>query len=126
MTNDFTDRVLKYFTDHPKQTRSPQSYCKHGGFAIYNSSMLIIAGFAGIIHGIFPFFFPFYTSGIVVRSFQKLLKSGRHDNEILIHFKDLINKDGKTHSIIVKPDHQSPNNVDDIQKLQFTLKIETV
>ena len=40
-TNDLTDRVLKQFTDHPNQTRSPQSYCKHGAFAIYNSGILI-------------------------------------------------------------------------------------
>jgi len=119
--DDFTNRFLKHFTDHPNQTRSPQSYCKHGAFAIYNSGRLIIAGFAGIIHGIFPFLFPFYTSNVVVQSFQKMLQSGRHDNDILSNFKT-----EKKQYIIIRPDHKSPNNLDDIRKLQLTLRIETV
>ena len=121
MIDDYTDRVLRIFTDHPNQTRSPQSYCKHGIFAIYNSSILIISGCIGIIHGLIPRFFPFYTSSVVVQSFQKLVRSGRHDNEILIYFKD----EG-TRNIIIRPDHKSPNFSDDIKNMQLTLKIETV
>ena len=39
---DFTDRILNSFTEHPQQTKNPQSYCKHGVLAIYNSLNLIV------------------------------------------------------------------------------------
>ena len=115
--SDFTDRFLSIFTEHPQQTRSPQSYLKHGTFAIYNSLILIIAGSAGIIHGIIPKLFPFYTSTTVIHSFQKILTSGRHDNEILNLFKH----DNK--SFIIYPDSKSPN-YNNVQNLQLTITIK--
>ena len=77
--DDYTERILKHFTKHPNSTSNPQSYCKHGIFAICNSFNLILAGSIGIIHGIFPFIFPFYTSSIIIESFKIILES---NNEI--------------------------------------------
>jgi len=37
---------------------------------------------AGVIHGIFPCFFPFATSSWVIRSFIKVVESKRHHNEL--------------------------------------------
>lgn len=70
------------FTDHPSQTENPQTYWQHGIFAIANSVKLIWAGIAGIIHGIFPWMFPFYTSTMVIKSFKKLVESKRHKEEL--------------------------------------------
>jgi hypothetical protein len=73
--------LTKYFTRHPGETDVPQTYIEHGKFAIYNSSRLLMASFAGIVHGIFPEFFKFYTSSAIIISCKKLVDSGRHVNE---------------------------------------------
>lgn len=70
------------FTDHPGQTENPQTYWQHGKFAIANSCKLIWAGIAGVIHGVFPWWFPFYTSTMVIKSFKKLVESKRHKDEL--------------------------------------------
>lgn len=70
------------FTKHPSETKNPQGYWKHGTFAFVNSLILIFAGLIGIIHSIFPFLFPFFTSTIVIRSFYKLVRSKRHIDEL--------------------------------------------
>ena len=80
------------FTKHPSETKNPQSYWKHGTFAFVNSLILIWAGIIGIIHSIFPFLFPFFTSTIVIRSFNKLVYSKLHIGEINRELpKDFIN-----------------------------------
>jgi len=73
--------LIKYFTRHPGETDVPQTYLEHGKFAIYNSSRLLMASFAGIAHGIFPEFFKFYTSSAIIISCKKLIDSGHHVNE---------------------------------------------
>lgn len=70
------------FTDHPKQTDNPQSYFKHGIFAFKNSFILFWGGLIGMIHAIFPCWFPFTTSTIVIKSFKKLVDSNRHTEEL--------------------------------------------
>lgn len=81
------------FTDHPNDTENPQTYLEHGKFAFINSLVLIIAGIAGVIHAIFPFLFPFKTSTIIIKSFKKLVDSGRHKKELNKEIpKDYIDK----------------------------------
>ena len=110
------------FTDHPQQTRSPQTYVKHGMFAIINSFRLIVAGFAGVIHGFIPSVFPFYTSGVVIQSFQKLLKSGRHDNEVLSLFRENL---ANEQVLVIKSDNKAPNCLS-VKNLQLTIKLEEI
>ena len=121
MTN-MTNIIYNLFNDHPQQTRTPQSYVRHGLFAISNSFRLIISGFAGIVHGFIPNLFPFYTSGIVIQSFQKLLKSGRHDNEILSLFRQELKND---RVIIIKSDNRAPNCIS-VKNIQLTIKLEEI
>ena len=73
------------FTDHPNNTENPQTYFEHGRFAFANSLILVFAGLIGMIHAIFPFLFPFATSTIVIKSFKKLVASGRHKAELEKH-----------------------------------------
>jgi len=70
------------FTEHPQATKNPQTYLEHGRFAFVNSLILVFAGLIGMIHAIFPFLFPFVTSTIVIKSFKKLVDSGRHKAEL--------------------------------------------
>ena len=114
--------LFNLFNDHPLETRSPQSYVRHGIFAINNSFRLIISGFAGIIHGFIPNLFPFYTSSIVIQSFQKLLKSGRHDNEVLSLFKEELAND---RVLVIKPDNKAPKCLS-VKNLQLTIKLEEI
>jgi hypothetical protein len=118
---DYNDRVINIFTKHPRQTQNPQSYCKHGIFAICNSLNLIIGGLAGIIHGICPKLFPFYTSMIVIQSFKKVIKSGRHNNEILYY----LNEDMKDKKIIIKSDPKAPDN-ERVKNIQITISINEI
>ena len=37
---------------------------------------------AGIIHGVFPYVFPFTTSSWIIKSFIKLVQSERHKKEL--------------------------------------------
>lgn len=73
---------MSIWTDHPADTENPQTYWQHGKFAIKNSLKLIWAGIAGVIHGIFPFWFKFYTSTMVIKSFKGLVESKRHKEEL--------------------------------------------
>ena len=114
------DRISNIFTEHPRQTQNPQSYCKHGIFAIYNSFWLLTGGFAGIIHGIYPRLFPFYTSRLVIQSFKKVLESGRHNNEILYYLKDELNE-----KIIIKSDPKAPDN-ERVKNIQITINVNEI
>jgi hypothetical protein len=80
------NKLLGKFTDHPAETANPQTYLQHAKFASGNSFKLIWAGIAGVIHAIYPPLFPFYTSTRVIRSFKKLVESGRHNDELLREF----------------------------------------
>lgn len=62
---------------------NPQNYFTHAGNAVYWSVRLMIAAIIGLIHGVFPFLFPFYTSSEVIRAFRDIVKSKQHKNEIL-------------------------------------------
>ncbi len=75
-------KILSIFTKHPNDTENPQSYWKHAVFGMTNSIKLILAGIVGIIHAIFPFWFPFYTSSRVIKSYKKLIDSRRHKSEL--------------------------------------------
>lgn len=76
----------KLFNQHPNGTFNKLTYMEHAIFSIYNSFNLIISGIIGIIHGIFPFLFPFYTSSVVIKSFINIITSQRHNNELLYYF----------------------------------------
>jgi hypothetical protein len=70
------------FIDHPRDTANPQTYWQHGAFAFKNSVVVTLGGIVGIIHAIFPWWFKFTTSTIVINSFKKLIDSGRHKAEL--------------------------------------------
>ena len=125
--DDYTDRMKKHFTEHPNSTSNPQSYCKHGIFAIYNSFTLIIAGSVGIIHGIFPFLFPFYTSSIVIQSFKKILESNRHNNEVLQILGGGISIDKLNYekNFTIKHDTKAPK-YKRVKNIQITIKVEEI
>ena len=75
--------LIKISKDHLNNSgASPQTYSEHAIFAIANSSILIVAGIKGVIHGVLPFLFPFSTSSTVIKSFKKLIDSGRHRQEL--------------------------------------------
>ena len=112
--------ILKFFNNHPNQTKNPQTYSKHAAFAIYNSFYLIVAGFIGIIHWFFPFLFPFYTSSIVIKSFKKLVESDRHNNEVLNYMRFGI-KNKKIYEL--KPDSKAPQ-FDTVKDIQIIFKID--
>ena len=72
-----------FLTDHLRNNgESSQTYWEHGRFAFKNSLVLVWGGLLGIIHAVFPWWFPFATSSIVITSFKKLIDSGRHRNEL--------------------------------------------
>ena len=74
---------IKVSRDHLKNSgASPQTYSEHAIFALANSSFLLIASLKGIIHGVFPFLFPFSTSRSVIKAMRKLIDSGRHKDEL--------------------------------------------
>ena len=75
-------KLTELFTKHPGETTNPQTYWQHGKFAAMNSLKLIWAGIAGVIHAIFPWWFPFYTSTAVIKSFKKIVVSKRHIGEL--------------------------------------------
>ncbi len=81
----------KLFNEHPNSTLNKLTYFQHARFSIYNSFILIISGIIGVIHGVFPFLFPFYTSTTVINSFINIVKSRRHNNEILYNFNKYLN-----------------------------------
>ena len=70
------------FTKHPSETENPQTYWQHGKSAFINSWILIWGGVLGVIHAIFPFLFKFATSTIVIKSFNKLVATRRHKDEL--------------------------------------------
>lgn len=75
--------LIKISKDHLNNSgASPQTYSEHAIFAIANSSILLLAAIKGIIHGVLPFLFPFSTSSTVIKSFKKLIDSGRHRQEL--------------------------------------------
>lgn len=75
--------LIKISKDHLNNSgASPQTYSEHAIFAIANSAILIVAGIKGVIHGVLPFLFPFSTSSTVIKSFKKLIDSGRHRQEL--------------------------------------------
>ena len=53
-----------FMTDHLLHERPerPQSYFQHGRFAMKHSLTLLVAGAAGVVHAIFPWWFKFYTA----------------------------------------------------------------
>ncbi len=71
---------MSFLTDHLRETDTPQTYFGHGKFALTRSLRLIVAGVVGIIHAIFPWWFTFYTSEQIVKTFVEVAKSGRHDD----------------------------------------------
>ncbi len=68
---------------HLKDSPNPQGYWEHGWFAIWHSLQMIFYALLGIVHGICPVLFPFATSSALIRFYDKLVKSRRHDDEIL-------------------------------------------
>ncbi len=71
---------MSFLTDHLRDTDVPQTYFQHGRFAFTRSVRLIVAGLAGVIHAIFPWWFTFYTSEKIVMTYVEVKASGRHDD----------------------------------------------
>ncbi len=72
--------MLAFLTDHIHRERpeQPQTFVQHGAFAMKHSLWLIVAGLAGVVHAVFPWWFKFYTAEQVVRIYCRVAKSGRH------------------------------------------------
>lgn len=70
------------FTDHIKDTENPQTYWQHFEVAFFNSCKLLWTSLQGIIHAIFPWWFPFTTSTQIIKSFKILLDTRRHKEEL--------------------------------------------
>ncbi len=70
------------WTKHPYQTENPQGYWEHGLFAGKNSLTIMWYGVLGLVHAVFPFWFPFATSSCIIRMFRKLVDSKRHIPEL--------------------------------------------
>lgn len=70
------------FTAHPGDTENPQGYWEHGKFALAASFKLQLGVIAGVIHAVFPWWFKFTTSTIVIKSFKSLVDSKRHKAEL--------------------------------------------
>ena len=70
-----------FMTDHLLHERpeKPQNYWQHGRFAMKHSLTLLVAGAAGVIHAIFPWWFKFYTAEKVVQVYTQIDRSGRHE-----------------------------------------------
>lgn len=70
-----------FMTDHLLHERPerPQSYFQHGRFAMKHSLTLLVAGAAGVVHAIFPWWFKFYTAEKVVQVYTQIDRSGRHE-----------------------------------------------
>jgi len=79
---------MSFLTDHIRDTENPQTYWVHGKFAFKNSAILVYGGLIGMIHAIFPWWFKFQTSEIVVKSFKKLVDSRRHLKELNLHMPE--------------------------------------
>ena len=75
--------IIKFFTEHPNSTKNPQGYWAHCLFSLTNSMTLMWYCFLGVIHSFFPFVFEFDTSSAIIRSFKKLVKSKRHEPELV-------------------------------------------
>ena len=73
---------MRFLVNHVRDTENPQTYFSHWKFGFINSCKLIGAGIVGIIHAFCPWWFPFTTSSIVIRSFKKLVDSNRHKLEL--------------------------------------------
>ena len=71
--------LMRFLTDHIRDTDIPQSYLQHGWFAFQNSIWMIVAGVIGIIHAVFPWWFRFYTAEKIVKLYVSVSISGRHD-----------------------------------------------
>ena len=76
------DIVTYLFLEHPHRTKNPQTYWEHGAFSVGNSLLLMFFCLLGIVHGLVPRLFPFSTSSAIIRSFGKLVVSGRHEEEM--------------------------------------------
>jgi len=79
---------MSFLTDHIKDTESPQTYWQHFNVAFFNSFNLLTASIKGIIHAIFPWWYPFDTSTQIVKSFKILVDTGRHKSEFQEHLGD--------------------------------------
>ncbi len=70
------------FVEHPRSTDAGQGYWAHAAFAATNSLTLVWAGLAGLVHAVFPWWFPFYAAETVIRMFDTMQRSGRHGDSI--------------------------------------------
>ncbi len=73
---------MTFLTNHIRDTDAPQTYVNHGRFALKHSFMMIAAGLVGIIHAVFPWWFPFWTAEQIIITYQALSCSGRHNDQI--------------------------------------------
>jgi hypothetical protein len=85
--------MFKFLTNHLKDTGNPQTYFQHFRVAFVNSCWLLIASIAGIIHAIFPWWFPFYTSTVIIKCFKILVDTERHKEEFKEIIPDYLKKD---------------------------------
>lgn len=65
-----THNLTAAFRDHPASVG--ESYGEHAGFAVKTGGLLLIAGLAAMIHGIFPFLCKTTASRIIGRLNAKM------------------------------------------------------
>jgi len=58
-----------------------ESYCQHGWFAIKWGLYIVCTGLASIIHGIFPFLFPF-TAPKNLLKLHKIMEDRKEEERI--------------------------------------------
>lgn len=78
----FRGALTRRFRKHLEATDVPQTYDQHKAFAASHSWGMIVAGVKGLIHSINPNAYPFDGSTTIIRSFEKMVLSGRHIGEI--------------------------------------------
>lgn len=62
---------MKLFTDHPRQVG--ESYAEHFAVASSFGVPMILAGFACLLHGIFPFLFEKTGSNLVKKLYGRMI-----------------------------------------------------
>ena len=74
--------MINIFTKHPNEEPFPQTYSKHGLFALKYSIKGLIGSLSGLIHAVFPFLLPSAAANTFIEIYLAIEKSGRHDEEI--------------------------------------------
>ena len=69
--------MIKNSTSHLKKTN--QNYWAHGWFAVRHGFYIILIGIVSILHGIFPFFMPFFAPRSIMKLARMIEARGNED-----------------------------------------------